>query len=85
MIIVCVSSPEPTGGIQECFASIAVSNTKLEPTKTEKMPKKTAKFNVFEIKRISWKIEKSQKIMENFFFSNFQKMIFMIKLSVIDL
>ena len=33
-----------------------------------KNAKKTAKFNVFEIKRISWKIEKSQKIMEKIFF-----------------
>ena len=40
MIIVCVSNPDATGGIQACFASIVVFNMKLEATKIEKMPKK---------------------------------------------
>ena len=76
MIIVCVSNLKPTGGIQECFASIVASTTKLEPMKTEKMPKKEPnlmflKSNVFRKKsknrKKSWKI---------FFFSNCQNMIF---------
>ena len=40
MIIVCVSNPNATGGIQACFASIVVFIMKLEPTKVEKMPEK---------------------------------------------
>ena len=65
MIIVGVSSPEPTGGIQECFASTSVSDTKFESTKTEKMPTKQPnlmflKSNAFREKsknhKKSWKI-----------------------------
>ena len=76
MIIVCVSSPEPTGGIQECFASTAVSNTKLEPTKTEKMPKKQQNLMFLKSNAFREKSKNHKKSWKNFFFSNFQKMIF---------
>ena len=75
MIIVCVSSPEPTGGIQECFASTAVSNTKLEPTKTEKMPKKQPNLMFLKSNAFREKSKNHKKSWKSFF-SNFQKMIF---------
>ena len=75
MIIVCVSSPEPTGGIQECFASIAVSNTKLEPTKTEKMPKKQPNLMFLKSSVFCKNPKNSKNSSKKFFFSNFQNVI----------
>ena len=57
MIVVCVSNLKPAGGIQECFASIVASNTKLEPMKTEKMPKKEPNLMFF---KSSWFPKKSK-------------------------
>ena len=67
MIIVCVSSPEPTGGIQECFASTAVSNTKLEPTKTEKMPKKQQNLMFLKSNAFREKSKNHKKSWKTFF------------------
>ena len=75
MIVVCVSNLKPTEGIQECFASIAVSNTKLEPSKTEKMPKKQPNLMFLKSRVFREKSKNRKKSRENIFFSNCQKMI----------